>query len=85
MKEGMSDPGFRSGRSKLTLVGVRMRWQLGFMDMGRKSELLENPDGVPVEVDFIPLQPVPGRNRVGMMVVMPPISETQQRHPPIVR
>jgi hypothetical protein len=44
--------------------------------MGSKSELLENPNGVPIEVDFIPLQPVSGRNRVGVMVVMPAISET---------
>jgi hypothetical protein len=55
------------------------------MDMRRKSELLENPNGVPVEVDVIPPQPVPGRNWVGVMIVMPPISETDQRYPPIVR
>ena len=74
----------RSPSSRLSQLGFRTSRQLGVMDMGRKSELLENPNGVPVEVDFIPLQPVPGRNRVGMMVVMPPISETQQCHPPIV-
>ena len=55
------------------------------MDTGRKSELLENPNGVPVKVDFIPLQAMSGRNRVGMVVVVPPISETQQRDPPIIR
>ena len=54
------------------------------MDMGRKSDLFEDQNGVPVQVDFIPLQPVSGRDRVGVMVVMPPISETQQCHPPIV-
>src|SRR5580658_7195763 len=54
------------------------------MDMGDESELLEHPYGVPVEVDFVPPQPVPGRNRIGVMVVMPPISETYQCHPPIV-
>ena len=54
------------------------------MDTGSKSELLEHPNGVPVEIKFIPLQPVPGRNRVGVMVVMPAISEAHQRHPPIV-
>ena len=54
------------------------------MEMGNESELLENPDGIKVEVNFIPLQTVSGRNRVGVMVVMPPVSETQQRHPPIV-
>jgi hypothetical protein len=52
--------------------------------MGRKPDTLEHPNRVPVEVDFIPLQPVPGRNREGVMVVVPAISETQKRHPPIV-
>ena len=65
-----------SCESELILLGYRSSLQLGPTDMGSKSELLENPNGVPVEVDFIPLQPVPGRNRVGVMVVMPPISET---------
>ena len=55
------------------------------MDTGSKSELLENPNGVIVEVNFVPLQSVPGRNRVGVMIVMPPVSETYQRDPPIVR
>jgi len=59
--------------------------QFGSMDVRHKSELLENPNGVIVEVDFVPLQSVPGRNRVGVMIVMPPVSETYQRDPPIVR
>src|SRR5271170_5843262 len=54
------------------------------MDMGHKSELLEHPNGVPVEVEFVPPQPVSGRDRVGVMIVMPPISETYECHPPIV-
>ena len=66
------------------LVGVRTTGWLSVMEMGNESELLENPDGIKVEVNFIPLQTVSGRNRVGVMVVMPPVSETQQRHPPIV-
>jgi hypothetical protein len=55
------------------------------MDTGSKSELLENPNGVIVEVDFVPLQPVPSGNRVGVVIVMPPVSETYQCDPPIVR
>ena len=51
------------------------------MDMGCKSELLKHPNGVPVEINFIPLQPVPRRNRIGVMVVMPPISETHEWQP----
>ena len=54
------------------------------MDAGSKSELLENPDGVPVDVNFVPLQPVSSRNRVGVMIVMPTISETDQCDPPVV-
>jgi hypothetical protein len=30
------------------------------MDMGRKSDLLEDPNGVPVEVYFVPHQPMAG-------------------------
>jgi len=40
---------------EVNLVGVYTSWWLGLMDMGSKSELLENPNGVPVDVDFIPL------------------------------
>jgi hypothetical protein len=54
------------------------------MDTGSKSELLEHPNGVPIKVDLIPLQPVSGRDGVGVMVVVPPVSETHQCHPPIV-
>ena len=66
----------RSGKSKLTLVGQRASWLLGRMDTGSKSELFENANRVPIDINLIPPQPVSGRNRVGMMVVMPPISET---------
>src|SRR5580692_5734564 len=54
------------------------------MDVGYQPELLENPNGVPVEINFVPTQTMPSRNRVGVMVVMPPISETHHGHPPIV-
>jgi hypothetical protein len=54
------------------------------MDIGRKSKVLENPDCVPVKVNFIPHESVSGRDWVGVMVVMPAISETQQRDPPII-
>src|SRR5277367_1837058 len=54
------------------------------MEMGDKSDLLEHPNGVPVQVDFVPPQPVPGGNRVGVMVVMPAVSETDECYPPVV-
>ena len=75
----------RFGESELTLVGVGTSWWPAVMDTGSKSELLEDPNGVIVEVDFVPLQSVPSGNRVGVMIVMPPIPETDQCHPPIVR
>ena len=54
------------------------------MGIGRKSKLPEDPDAVAVEVDFVPLQAVPGRDGEGVMVVVPPLTESQQRHPPTV-
>jgi hypothetical protein len=75
----------RSGESELTLAGVSTSWWPAFMDTGSKSELPEDPNGVIVEVDFVPLQPMPGGNWVGVMIVMPPVSETYQCDPPIVR
>jgi hypothetical protein len=58
--------------------------QFGSTDVKHKSELFENPNRVPVEINFIPLEPVSGRNRIGVMVVMPPNLETYQCHPPII-
>ena len=60
----------------MTVIPSVLHPDIGVMDMGRKSELLENPNRVPVEVDFIPLQPVARRYWIGVMVVVPPISET---------
>src|SRR5271154_5548075 len=63
--------------------GVCASWWAAVVDAGSEAELFEHPNGVPVEVDFVPLQAVPGRNRVGVMVVVPAVAETYQRHPPI--
>jgi len=71
-------------RVGVTLDGVSMGGRPAVVDAGSKSELLEDPDGVPVAVDFIPLQAVSGRNRVGVMVVVLTITETHHCHPPIV-
>ena len=74
-----------SGESELGLAGVGTSGWPAFMDTGSKSELPEDPNGVIVEIDFVPLQPMPGENWVGVMIVMPPVSETYQCDPPIVR
>lgn len=52
--------------------------------MRSKSKALKSADGVPVQVNFIPLEPVSRRHGVGVMVVMPSISETQHGNPPII-
>jgi hypothetical protein len=39
------------------------------MDLRHKSELLENANGVPGAMNYMPLQPVSGRDGVGVMVV----------------
>lgn len=67
-------------RDTRALTGGRV----GSMDVRNESDLLENPNRVPVKINFIPLQPVSGRDGVSVMIVVPPVSETQQRHPPIV-
>src|SRR5208282_2312602 len=61
------------------------RGQHGSMDVGHKAEQLESGNRVPVEINFIPFEPVSRRDGVRMMIVMPPISETDQRDQPIIR
>jgi hypothetical protein len=54
------------------------------MDVGRKPKSPQNPDSIPVEVDFVPRQAMPRRSRVGMVVVVPDLAKRQQRHPPTI-
>ena len=55
------------------------------MDLPREAELFERPNAVPVQVDLIPPESMPGRSRVSVVVVVPALSECEQRDPPIVR
>src|SRR5580698_8994620 len=54
------------------------------LDVARKAELLQKPYAVVVRVELVPLQAVPCRNRMGMVVVVPAFAARQQCHPPVV-
>jgi len=49
-----------------------------------ESELYQHPDGDPVHIELMPLQPVPCRTRMSMMIVMPAFAEGEQGYEPIV-
>src|SRR5450432_1529389 len=53
--------------------------------IARQAKGLQPPDSVPVQVNFVPLQSVAGRNRVGVMIIVPSLAKRKQRHPPVVR
>jgi len=67
-----------------TFVGPLRGRQLGAVYVRGESKLIESPDAVPVEVNLIPLQTVPGRDGVGMMVVVPTLAKRENRHPPAI-
>jgi PD-(D/E)XK nuclease superfamily len=52
-------------------------WQLDGFDLLGEAEHFESPDSVPVHVDFVPLQAVTRRGRMGMVVVVPAFAEGQ--------
>ncbi len=53
-------------------------------DFSGKPEKLKHPDAVPVHVDLVPAQAVPGRDWICMMIVMPTFTKGEQCHKPIV-
>src|SRR5262249_51407840 len=58
--------------------------QFGDADFPGKSKFLQRPDAVPVDVYFVPGQPLARRRRMRMMVVVPAFPPTYQRHPPVI-
>ena len=50
----------------------------------RKPEHPEHGNSVPVKVDFIPGQAVTGRLGMGVMIIVPALTERQQRYPEAV-
>src|SRR5579871_1171246 len=54
------------------------------LDVPSKPQLLQRPDAIPVYVDFIPGESMLRGGRMRVMVVVPALAESQQRHPPAV-
>src|SRR5581483_3137718 len=49
-----------------------------------QSQFAERPDPVPVHIHFVPLQAMPARHRMRVMIVVPPLAEGKDRDPPVV-
>src|ERR1043166_7903991 len=65
--------------------GRHSRGQLFGFDLSGKAKHLERPDPVPVHVNFIPSETVTRRCGVGMMIIVPALTEDQQCDEPVVR
>jgi len=49
-----------------------------------QTDYLQKPNRHPAHVDLIPRESMPGRCRIGVMVIVPAFAETQQGHQPVV-
>ena len=54
------------------------------LDVPGQAEPPQRADADPVQVELVPGQAVTRRHRVGVMVVVPPLAEGEERHPPVV-
>src|SRR5262245_35470580 len=55
------------------------------LEVPRETERLHRADANPIEIKLVPLEPMAGAGGVGVMVVVPALSERQKRNPPVVR
>jgi len=53
-------------------------------DLPGEPYLFEEPDAVPVEINFVPTEPVPSRGGMGMVIVVPAFAKSEHRYPPVV-
>src|SRR6266851_2086625 len=58
--------------------------QLHTPNVPGQPELLEGPNPVPVHVNLIPGEPVLGRSRMRVVIVVPAFAKRQQRYPPAI-
>src|SRR5690348_8634066 len=54
------------------------------INVAGQTELLERPYSIPVKVYLIPLEAMPGGNRMSMVVVMPAFPKRHNCHPPTI-
>src|SRR5229473_2738604 len=65
------------------LLFVRLA-DAGRLDVPDDADGLEEPQRQPGDVEFVPGQAMAGRDRVGVVVVVPAFAKRHQRHPPRV-
>ena len=54
------------------------------LDLPREAECLERSDADPVQIQLVPGEPVACARGMGVVIVVPPLAERQQRDPPVV-
>src|SRR5487761_817639 len=57
---------------------------LGTVNLAGQPELLHEPDAIPIAVYLVPLQPVPSRDRVRVVIVVPAFAPRDQCNPPAI-
>src|SRR5687768_16017088 len=55
------------------------------LEVPREAKCLKCPDPDPVEIDLVPREAVSRAGGMRVMIVVPALSERQQRDPPVVR
>src|SRR6266545_3112543 len=75
--------GLNNDQAVVFLIRNRLR-DLRDLDIPRQAEQPQGTDADPVQIQLVPGEAVTGRNRVRVMVVVPPLAEGEERHPPVV-
>jgi len=65
-------------------LGAVLRIEPGNLNLLGEVDLLQRRDAVIVDINLVPRQPATGRDRVGVVVVVPPLAARQKGDPPIV-
>ena len=65
----------------MPFIAMRRRRKLVTLDVPSQADRSQSADAVPVQIDFIPNNPVTRRLRNGVMIVVPSLAEGKQRHP----
>ena len=59
-------------------------WHAGESKPGGEPQFFQGTDADPVNVDLLPYEAMAHRCRMSVMVVVPPLSECHEGHPPVV-
>src|SRR5580704_727121 len=58
--------------------------ELGHLHVARQAEFLEQPNAIEVQIELPPGEPMPDRNGMCVVVVVPPLTPGDQSYPPVV-